>query len=375
MAQEEGVRVTGKAVTDDENSTYATHEDKLSHGGLKVFTSEAEMLLKVTYDRRKGKLGMPVVIPDGNGGYKWLEFINEPGEGNLTTISDWQEIEFGGNVPGDTTLVGNWTPTGTTLATQYPDTTGVTNGVWAIDGLGSGVEFDFTVGDLSGESGQDGNGMLYSSVDGFSLINDYQMANLEPYLMKDGSKQIGGGHEIQENSVATTQEDALNIITNGLEVVVFNISGVSTDIELKFKANTDVDMTGVQDTDVVHYNSITGKFEPIASKVFDDILHSVEANISADGQLSTIVPNKYICSSVVITEDSGNNAGNISIGNIASGGQVVSGQPVLADDDIKAQLVDANGVYFSTVNDTDLFISSDDWNGASVTIYFTFIRV
>jgi len=185
----------------------------------------------------------------------------------------------------------------------------------------------------------------------------------------------GGGHEIQENGAASPQEDVLNIITNGLEVVVFNVSGVSTDIELKFKANTDVDMTGVQDTDIVHYNAVTEKFEPNPSKVFDDILHSVEANVSADGQLSIIVPHGYKVDSVVITENSGNAAGDISIGNIASGGQVVSGQSILADDDIKATLVDSNGVYFSMVNDTDLFISSTAWGSSSVTVYFTMIKI
>jgi len=141
------------------------------------------------------------------------------------------------------------------------------------------------------------------------------------------------------------------------------------------EANTDVDMTGVQDADVVNYNLLTEKFEPISSKVFDEILHSVEANISADGQLSSIIPAGYVLSAVVITENSSNAAGSISIGLSSGTNEIVNAQSVLADDDIKAILTDTNGYYKSMVNDTDLFISSTAWGSSSITVYFTMIKI
>jgi len=259
MAQEEGVRITGKLVQSDETDVYATHEDRLGQGGLHVCPN-LDAMLAITYDKRINKLGMEAKYPDGNGGFRHYN-LTSVNTSDTTTLDDWTEKVIG--IPGDTIVIDDFTPSGTSILTQYPNAAGVTNGVWPIVGLSS--TFTLTTGDLIGQELENGNGLIYNgSV--FSWVGDSNQANLVPYenVQADWSQatnteddyiknkptlvttflglsdtassysgqatkipvvnagetglefvDAGGGHEIQENGAASPQEDVLNIITNG----------------------------------------------------------------------------------------------------------------------------------------------------------------
>lgn len=87
----------------------------------------------------------------------------------------------GGTIaPGAITYVGEFTPA--IPPDEYPDVTGITNGVWAITGLGVG-DYTYTAGDLIGETVEDGNGIIYDGAN-WTIIADYRDANLEAYIDK-----------------------------------------------------------------------------------------------------------------------------------------------------------------------------------------------
>lgn len=179
----------------------------------------------------------------------------------------------------------------------------------------------------------------------------------------------GGGHIIRSGAVDLTQREALNF--TGLSVEDDSANG-ETDIEANIETLADVDPAGKQDGDVWSYNSTSEKTEPAATAPFTDLLRSSDANISANGKLSTFLPAGYRIGSIVITEDSGNAAGNISIGTAALGTQIVNAETVASDADLKATIVSD---YQSKVNDTDLYISSSAWGSGVVSIYFSFIKI
>jgi hypothetical protein len=215
-------------------------------------------------------------------------------------------------------------------------------------------------------------GSDYTTVAGdtiaFRLIDDewFEVTN---------TKEGGGssGRTWRENDVDLTDRAAVNFLTNGNGTLMTDDSGDDeTEVSLQFALNTDVDMTGVQDGDVVNFNSSSSKYEPISTAPFDDVLLSTEANLSADGQLSIILPAGYKIDTIILLETSSNAAGNISVGSTSLGTDIVSAVTVGADADLLATLAT---VYFSSVNDTDLFISSSAWGSGIVQIYFTFIKV
>jgi len=203
-------------------------------------------------------------------------------------------------------------------------------------------------------------------------------ADYEPATKKyvdDNSGGGGGGHTYQENGVAVTQRAARNIITNGSKnVLVDDPTNDETDEIWYFEVCADLDPIGKQDGDAWAYNSTSGKTEPVSTAPFDNILNSSEANISANGQLSTILPAGYKIDTITVSETSSNAAGSISIGTAALATQIVNAYTVSADEDSEMTLV-ASGQYQSRTTDTDLYVSSSSWGSGVITIYFTFKKV
>lgn len=136
----------------------------------------------------------------------------------------------------------------------------------------------------------------------------------------------------------------------------------------------DVDTTGKSDGDLLEYNSTSGNWEVTPTATFGQITNSLEANLSANGQLSTIIPAGYKIDTITVTETAGNAAGNISIGTSALGTQVVNAFTVGASSDLDMTLV-SGGEYQSRTTDTDLYVSSSAWGTGVITLYFTFKKV
>jgi hypothetical protein len=201
------------------------------------------------------------------------------------------------------------------------------------------------------------------------------------YLMYDGTvwRELNGltggsaGHTIQENSVSSTARTNLNFVTANSEDVVKDDAGNNqTDIELTIKSMNDFAATGLAAGDLIARNSTNTGFEPKATAPFVDILRSSEANLVADGILSTFLLAGYKIDSIVLKNQTANAAGNVSIGTAASGTQVVNAATVGAAAVVDCTLVED---FFSDVNDIDLFISSSAWGTGVVTVYFTFKKI
>jgi len=188
----------------------------------------------------------------------------------------------------------------------------------------------------------------------------------------------GGGHTIKNNAgTALSPETYLTFKTNGIgtEIAADNAGATSTDISPRLNSLVDVDPTGIADGDVWSYDVAGSKTVPQPTVPYTDILRSVEANISTDKILSTYLPAGYQIDTIIIIETSGNAAGDITISSTSGGTDIVNAQTVGASADVKAVLVNTNGVYFSSVNDTDMYVSSSSWGSGVVSIYFTMEKI
>ncbi len=164
------VGMTGPVAPKETTDTYPSHIDIYGKGGFAVVDDEAAMLAIPELRRTIGmwrKFGSTV-----------YELTTNPA-GDTTSLTDWTEVTFGG-ISGDTTLVGTFTPV---AGTEYPSTTGVTDGVWAITGV-TGT-YIYTSGDLSGYSVRDGNGIVFDGTN-WTIIEDYQQVNVLNIYNTDG---------------------------------------------------------------------------------------------------------------------------------------------------------------------------------------------
>ena len=190
---------------------------------------------------------------------------------------------------------------------------------------------------------------------------------------KTGGGGGGGGHTYNENGVAITQRTNRNILTNGSKtVLVDDAVNDETEENWYFEVMLDIDPTGKQDGDALTYNGTSEKIEPTTTATFDNLQNTVEANLNADGQLSTILQAGYRIDTITVSENNSAAAGNISIGSTALGNDIVNAETVGADADFEFTILKN---YFSRVNDTDLYISSSAWGSGSVTLYFTFKKL
>jgi hypothetical protein len=207
-----------------------------------------------------------------------------------------------------------------------------------------------------------------------NLLKWLSFTNLKAFLKTyfDTLYGSGGGLAISENDGTEYTESVLNINAANSENVLTNNSGVQNDYSPKLRAATDYDATGEAAGDIIQRNATNDGYEPGATAVFEDIQRSSEANISADGQLSTIIPAGYKIDTIILKETAGNAAGNISLGTASLGAQIVSAETVGGSAVVDATLV---AEFFSDVNDTDIYISSSAWGTGVLTVYFTFKKV
>lgn len=191
---------------------------------------------------------------------------------------------------------------------------------------------------------------------------DYQVANK---LYVDNNRR----HTIIDNTISMTDR-------SGLEFIGFSLSdddtGDKTIVEHLFGLESNVDEAGISAGDVLQRNATNTGYDFIQSKIFDEILRASESAISSNTQLSIIIPAGYKIDAIVIRETSGNNAGNISIGITNGTDEIVSTEEILANADILAPI---GQEYFSSVNDTNLYVSSSSWGTGVITIYVTIKKI
>lgn len=226
-------------------------------------------------------------------------------------------------------------------------------------------------------SGNDKRINLSGDTDFTSAAGDILTLRLIDSVWEEVSRNAvgaGGGHIYKENGSATIVEGTRNIVNNGTKQVLVNEVGVETEEHQFFEVALDVDPTGKADGDVWGYNQATGKTEPVSTTPQNFYLNNVEANLTADAQLSIILTAGYKIDTIILKETAGNAVtGGIDIGSTTSGNDIVSAEAVSASSENDATIIKP---FFSTTTDTDLYISAATaWNNADITVYITLKKV
>ncbi len=168
----------------------------------------------------------------------------------------------------------------------------------------------------------------------------------------------GGGREIQDATVAMATRGALNF--TGV-TLADNAGNDSTDVDLEFGAEDNVDITGAVEGSVPAYDAAGLDFIMQDQEEFDLKITLQQSNIATpNAQMAVYIPAGYEIDSIFVEETAGNAAGNISIGTAAAGTQIVNAFTVGASADLKMTLV-STGTYFSKTADQDIYISSSAW--------------
>jgi len=202
----------------------------------------------------------------------------------------------------------------------------------------------------------------------------YQYNGTVVKLTGDGGS-TSAGHVIKNNTgTSLTARTNLTVKTNGIgtEAAVDNSGADSTDISMRVLSAVDTNPTGIADGDLLKYDLASTTIIPQSVAPFMMILNESEANLAANGILTTYLLAGYKIDTIIIKNQTANAAGNISIGTSAAGTQIVNAATVGASAVVDCTLVED---FFSDVNDTDLYISSSTWGTGVVTVYFTFKRI
>jgi len=97
-----------------------------------------------------------------------------------------------------------------------------------------------------------------------------------------------------------------------------------------------------------------------------------QENINSDVAIGFLIPAGHRITSIVIEEETGNPAGNISIGLSGGADEIVHSQPVGANGFVDCPIIQR---LFSKTVDQQIFISSDGWGSGQVTIYVKLEKV
>ena len=164
--------------------------------------------------------------------------------------------------------------------------------------------------------------------------------------------------------------------TNSLIFGKFNSNPLNQELHLNAKiyinsATTNNGLTKllVQDSD----GSIKSRDVSTITASSNLIVQAKAINLNSNSEISTnIIPAGYIISAIVLSETSGNAAGNISIGSTPLGFDVIN-----------AETMGSNGVsrppigvdFFSLVSTQSLYISSTSWGSGVITVYMLLNKI
>ena len=134
----------------------------------------------------------------------------------------------------------------------------------------------------------------------------------------------------------------------------------------------DSEISGLLDNDIIRYDANLQKFVNVPSIEYDGLLRLTQTNVSSNMQLTLIVPAGYIIDECVIVETSGATAGDISLGTSSGATEIINNYTIDASDD---KVVPLGQQYFSSVNDTNLYISSTSWGNGIINIYLLIKKI
>lgn len=187
-----------------------------------------------------------------------------------------------------------------------------------------------------------------------------------------GTKQLtygevaSGGHLIYANNDLQIEQEALNFVNFSVEDQSDVGDGTSANkITHTFGDESNVNISGATEGNIVSYDSTNSEWITQEQVEDDRTIYLSQGNISADGQLYLYLPAGYGISSILITEI--NNSGTtISLGTTASGTTILNNVSISGGTDNPCPL---GTRFFSLTNDSQLYISSPDWNGSDISIY------
>lgn len=192
-------------------------------------------------------------------------------------------------------------------------------------------------------------------------------------LFDDGAELIttyvasvssGGGHVIRDkDDVNYNQEPVLKYrgkVVAGTE---------ETELVPRYDNSEDVDITGIQDTDLTRWDATQEKHVPQSIAPNVNIAQSSEV-VNANGLLSTDLQHGYSFFKIVAKNSSGSGV-TISIGSTNGGTDIVNAATATANKDTSLLLATD---FFDLDNDTPLYVTSSDVTGV-ITLYFTPIKL
>lgn len=215
----------------------------------------------------------------------------------------------------------------------------------------------------------EGTGLVFidaSTLDFYNkLLIDASYAYLDASIR---NLSTGGGHIIEQDGVSSTQEDTLNIITNGERTVVSNDAGVATDLELQFEANIDVDPTGMTADNIWGRNSANTKTVPIASAPYDGVLPpSPEAGLSGADETHILIDTLWLAGHTLGAWITNETANVITGVKLTDGTNDLTTAVNLAATIGDAKYVTFDMQYADQLNDISIYIYATTWNSGTVT--------
>lgn len=149
-------------------------------------------------------------------------------------------------------------------------------------------------------------------------------------------------------------------------------SGTEALVSGSIEGALDSEMSGLLDNDVIMYDGNIQKFVNVPSVEYDGLLRLSQTNISSNIQLTLKIPQGYMIDDCVIMETSGYTAGDISLGISSGTTEIINNYTISANDD---KIVPLGQQYFSSVNDTNLYISSTSWGNGIINIYLLIKKI
>jgi len=148
--------------------------------------------------------------------------------------------------------------------------------------------------------------------------------------------------------------------------------GIESLVSGSIQSALDSEMSGLIDNDIIRFDATLQKFVNVAASEYDGLLRISDTNISSDKQLTIIIPAGYVIDECIIVETSGYTAGNISLGTSVGTTEIINNYTINANDD---KIVPIGQQYFSSVNTTNLYISSTAWGDGIINIYLLIKKI
>jgi len=190
--------------------------------------------------------------------------------------------------------------------------------------------------------------MTSGATDGYILTSDAS-GNAS---WKESSGSTSGGHTIQDGGVSKIARTNLDFLNGS---VADNAGNDSTEVDLEFGAEDNVDNTNQGEGTAKVFDTVTSTYVDQEQEEFDDSIILIESNLdSTVDQLNIYIPAGYKIVSCFLNETSSNATTNFDIGTTSGGVDIYSGAVIAADFDGEITLLLD---YFSRTADQDIYVT------------------